>query len=187
MQIFLFYFSFSSYISGFALFAERRFTLNGVPLSPKQVGYAFAYFGLLGILIQGFLIGRLVKRIGERRVVLFGFLSSFLGYGALGFIHAPLWIALSGLFTSFGGGVLRPVLISEIAGAVDPRERGRVIGVTQSLQSVAQIGAPLLGTALIGRSLLMQWALLPALLNGVGFLLVVFQMMRSTENANAAD
>jgi multidrug resistance protein len=173
LEIFLFYFSFSLYVAGFALFAERRFTFGGLPLDARQVGYAFAYFGFLGIIIQGFSIGPLVKRFGERRVVLAGFWASLLGYGLLAFVQGPLWIALTGLFTGFGAGVLRPVLLSEITGQVSPRERGQVIGVNQSIQSLAQIGAPLMGTALIGAHALTTWALFPALLNGVGVILVL--------------
>ena len=84
-------------MAGFALFAERRFTFDGAALDAKQVGASFAWFGLLGIITQGLLIGRLVKVLDERTVVLLGFTTSFLGYGLLAFIHAPLWIALRGL------------------------------------------------------------------------------------------
>lgn len=180
LEIFLFYFSFSTYVSGFALFAERRFTYQGVPLDATHVGYAFAYFGFLGIIIQGFLIGRLVEKLGETRVVVLGFLCSFVGYGALAFIDGPLWIAITGLFTSFGGGVLRPVLISEIAGQVSPRERGGVIGINQSIQSLAQILAPLAGTSLIGAGLLPQWAILPSALSALGCVLVLARMRFQT-------
>ena len=177
-EIFLFYFSFSIYVSGFALFAERRFRYHGVPLDAKQVGYAFAWFGLLGIIVQGVLIGRLVKRFGERSVALSGFAASFIGYASIAFIRAPFWIGLTGLFSSYGGGVLRPVLISEIAGEVSPRERGSVIGVTQSIQSFAQIVAPLAGTALIAANSLYAWALSASILSGCGGLLVLNRMRR---------
>ena len=175
IQIFLFYFSFSIYVSGFALFSERRFQINGLPMDAKQVGYAFAYFGLLGIIIQGFMIGPLVKRFGQRRMVFAGFISSFIGYATLAFAGSPFLLALTGVFTSFGAGVLRPVLLSEITEEVNPRERGRVIGVNQSIQSLAQIVAPILGTALIGAALLPHWALVAGALNFLGIALVLIQ------------
>ena len=108
VQIFIFYFTFSAYIYGFALFAERRFTYAGKPLNPQQIGYAFAYFGLIGIILQGFLLGPLVRRFGERRLVLYSFTACIVGYLAYSFIDGPLWIAVPGLFTSFGNGILRP-------------------------------------------------------------------------------
>jgi MFS family permease len=83
VQIFIFYFTFSAYIYGFALFAERRFTYAGKPLNPQQIGYAFAYFRLLGIILQGFLLGPLVRRFGERRLVLYSFTACIVGYLAL--------------------------------------------------------------------------------------------------------
>ena len=185
-EIFLFYFSFSVYVAGFALFAERRLTLHGAPLDARQVGYAFAYFGFLGIITQLVLIGRLVKRFGERRVALFGFFSSLAGYGLLAFIHEPVWIAVTGIFTSFGGGVLRPVLLSEIAGKVGARERGSVIGVTQSIQSVAQIIAPLIGTALIGAAMLRGWALLPAIVSGLGGVMVLLRSLTGQSDSSVS-
>ena len=180
LQFFLFYLSFSSFQSGFALFAERRFTVNGVPLNTQQVGYAFSYFGFLGIIIQGFLIGRLVNRFGEKRLTQIGFLTSFIGYACLGLIHEPIWIMATGLFTSFGAGVLRPTLTSEISHQAQPHERGMVMGVNQSLQSIALIFAPLVSTAIIGHDLLAYWAWLPSVFSALGLLLIFVMRRRAT-------
>src|SRR5215469_17464433 len=68
-QFFAFTFAFSTFFSGFALFAERRFTYNGEPFGTKEVGYVFAFSGLIGVLIQGGGIGSLVKSFGESRLV----------------------------------------------------------------------------------------------------------------------
>jgi len=172
-QIFLFYFSFSAYMAGFALFAERRFRLGGLPLTPRQVGYAFAYFGLVGIVTQLFCIGKLVGKLGERRVAVLGFICSFIGYGMLCFVHTAAGIAISGALSSFGGGVLRPVLLSGIAGNVPSEERGVILGFTQTIQALAQIAAPLLSTALLAGTPLFAWALLPAIVSGLGLYAVI--------------
>ncbi|MEZ4409082.1 MAG: MFS transporter, partial [Polyangiales bacterium] len=57
LQFFSFAFSFAMFTSGFALFAERRFHWG-----PREVGYLFAYAGLLGIVLQGGVVAALVKR-----------------------------------------------------------------------------------------------------------------------------
>jgi MFS family permease len=116
-------------------------------------------------------MGRLVEKLGERKLARVGFISSTIGYILLSIIPNPFWIALTGLFTSFGGGVLRPALTSEIAGQVKPNERGRIMGVNQTLQSCAQIVAPLISTTMIQGAALFQWALLPALICFVGIVL----------------
>jgi DHA1 family tetracycline resistance protein-like MFS transporter len=183
VEIALFYFAFSAYISGFALYSERRFTVSGFPFTPKQVGYAFTYFGFLQIIVQAVLIGRVVEKWGERRVTLIGFACCFIGYGLFSFIHVPLWIVLTGLFTSFGAGVLRPVLTSEISGRVAPGERGTIMGVNQSLQSSAQILAPMLSTLLIQYANLSVWAFFPSLVCLLGVLIVMKHLKASQTQA----
>ena len=181
LRIFLYYISFAAYIAGFALFAERRFTLAGHPMNARQVGYAFAYFGLVGIITQLFCIGKMTETLGARRTAMAGFATSFLGYGVLGVIHNPWWILLAGALSSFGSGVLRPVLLSAIAGEVPPQERGGVIGVTQALQSFTQVVSPLASTALLASSTLAFWGLFPALINGFGLGLMFLGKTEDTE------
>jgi DHA1 family tetracycline resistance protein-like MFS transporter len=173
LQMLLFYFAFSAYVSGFALFAERRFTWHGIPLGPKQVGYLFAYFGFLGIILQGVLMGKLVKRFGERNLAWAGFSTCTVGYILLCLIHTPFWIIVTGLFTGFGNGVIRPVLMSEISRNVDRTEQGVVLGLNQSLNSVAQIVAPLIGTSLISHDMLNAWTLFPAALCLIALVLIM--------------
>src|SRR4029077_13589648 len=105
-QFFAFAFAFSTFMSGFALFAERRFSWNGHPFGPKEVGYVYAYVGFLGVILQGALIGRLVKKMGERNLVRAGFLMGSIGMAALGFTYGiPLLLVVSAL-ASIGMGAL---------------------------------------------------------------------------------
>jgi DHA1 family tetracycline resistance protein-like MFS transporter len=171
LEFLLFALCFSSFTSGFALFAERRFTWNGQPFGAKQVGYVFAYVGFLGIILQGGLIGRLVRWLGEPRLVKSGFLCTAIGYGALGFLHRiPDLLGISAL-ASYGTGVLRPAVTSLITQKASRQEQGVVLGLTQSLTSVAQILAPLLSGFLIGRDWLAAWALFAGGIAFCGFLL----------------
>jgi MFS family permease len=86
-QFLFFMLSFSTFISGFALFAERRFVWDGRPFGPREIGYLFAFVGFLGIILQGGLIGWLVRRFGEAALVMVGFLALVIGYVALGFAY----------------------------------------------------------------------------------------------------
>jgi DHA1 family tetracycline resistance protein-like MFS transporter len=157
-QFFLFAFSFALFTSGFALFAERRYTHAGLPFGPKQVGYVFAYAGFLGILLQGGIIGRLVKRFGEEKVIAQGFFASTLGYGILGASRTIPTLLGASTVSSFGSSALRPALTSLVTQRVGRHEQGVVLGLTQSLMSVAQIVAPLIAGMLIENGLLSSWA-----------------------------
>jgi MFS transporter, DHA1 family, tetracycline resistance protein len=169
-QWLLFSFSFATFISGFALFAERRYVWNGHPFGVREVGYIFAFTGFIGMIMQGGVVGRLVKWLGERRVVQIGFITSFLGDVAIGFTRSVgqlLWVAA---LSNIGGAGLRPALTSLITQRADKREVGVVIGLTQSLMSIAQITAPIISGILIERHLLTTWAVWAGVLSGLALL-----------------
>ena len=169
-QWLLFALSFSTFISGFALFAERRYIWNGHPVGVREVGYIFAFNGFVGIIMQGGLVGRMVKWLGEKRVVTLGFLTSMVGYAAVGFtysIGALLWVI--GL-TSIGAAGLRPALTSLITQKAGKREQGVILGLTQSLTSVAQITAPVVAGFLIQQRELRIWAIWAGVLSGLALL-----------------
>jgi MFS family permease len=170
-QFFAFAFSFAIFMSGFALFAERRFTWNGHPFGVKEVGYIFAYVGFLGIILQGGLIGRLVKRFGETKLVSCGFISATAGFALIGFMYHLPGLLVASTLASFGTGVLRPALTSLITQHAGREEQGIVLGLTQSLMSVAQIVAPVIGGFLIDRELLTTWAVTGAALSFAGVLI----------------
>ena len=170
-QWFCFAFSFATLISGFALFCERRFTWNGHPFGPKEVGYVLAYSGFLGIIMQGGMVGRMVKWMGEKNVVRLGFATGAAGYVLIGLSRTVGQLLGVNTFTAIGGGGLRPALTSLITQKADRREQGVVIGLTQSLMSIAQITAPLIGTELIQQHLLVVWGCWAALVSAIGLAL----------------
>jgi MFS family permease len=181
-QWLLFALSFSTFISGFALFAERRYFWNGHPVGVREVGYIFAFNGFIGMIMQGGLVGRMVKAMGEKKVVALGFATSMLGYAAVGFTYTIgqlLWVL--GL-SSIGGSGLRPALTSLITQKAGRREQGVIIGLTQSLTSIAQIAAPVLAGWLIQQHDLKIWAIWAGVLSGLA---LIFQPRADSRNTPA--
>lgn len=159
--------SFATFIAGFALFAERRYQWHGHAVGPREVGYIFAFNGFIGIIMQGGMVGKLVKWLGERRLVAIGFLGSLLGYAAIGFTYTIPQLLVVMLLTAIVGAGLRPAITSLITKQVERRQTGVIIGLTQSLTSIAQITAPPLAGFLIGRQWLTTWAVWAGVLAGL--------------------
>jgi MFS family permease len=168
LQFLFFITSFSLFISGFALFAERRFTYQGRPFGPREIGYVFGYVGFLGIVLQGGLIGRMVKRFGESMLVAAGFIALVIGYFGLGIASSFALLMFTGTLAAFGNGVIRPALTSLITQQAGRQEQGVVLGITQSLMSMASIVAPVVAGLLIERQMLKEWAWAAAGLAAVG-------------------
>jgi MFS transporter, DHA1 family, tetracycline resistance protein len=132
--------AFASFEATFALYSERRFGFT-----PATIGYMFAWIGVVLATVQGVLVGRVVKRIGERRLVP---LAIFVIGLALGFVpvagSVPLLAAVAGLL-AFGMGFNSPSMLSAISQLADARDQGSTLGVSQSLGSLARIIGPLWG------------------------------------------
>jgi len=159
------------FITGFPLFAERRFVWNSRPFGPKEVGYTYAYIGLLGVFLQGGLVGRLVKIFGERKLVRAGFFLAAVGMAAFGFTYGIPALLIVGGIASSGMGVIRPALTSLITQQAPRSEQGVVLGLTQSLASISSIVSPAIAGVLIDHAFLVPWALLAAVINAAALLL----------------
>jgi MFS family permease len=171
-QFLAFGFAFAMFTAGFALFAERRLVWHGVPFGPKQVGYTWAYAGFLGIFLQGPALGRMVKRFGERALNRVGFAAYAAGYTTLGFCFSIPVLILATTISAVGS-LVRPTLTSLITQATPREEQGVVLGLTQSLTSVAQIAGPPLAGFLIQRGMLTSWGLTAAGVALIGFVLAM--------------
>jgi len=149
---FLFIVAFSIMTTSFSLYTMFRFGYDAT-----HTGYLFAYVGLIAVIIQGGLIGRLVKRFGELPLVIFGafcfaislFAVPFVGPAAGGL--AALLVG-GGVF-SMGNSLATPALTSLASKSVGAGEQGAVLGVTQSVASLARAVGPFLAAVLINSSI----------------------------------
>lgn len=171
LQFLFFMLSFSLFISGFALFAERRYTWDGHAFGPREIGYVFGFVGLFGIILQGAFIGRLVKKYGEAPLVVAGFVAAAAGYFMLGVVTSTALLVITALISGFGNGVLRPALTSLITHQAERHEQGAVLGISQALTSMASIVAPAVAGVLIQHGQLTAWAWLAGCLAAIGWIL----------------
>ncbi len=141
------------------------------PWTAHEVGLLFMFSGFLGILLQGGLIGRLVKRFGEPPLIVAGFAAASLGYVMLGLAYTVTILLLVAVCSAFGNGVLRPVITSRITQVAGRHEQGVAIGISGSLSSFAMMLAPPTGGALIDHHHLLGWALVPASVTALGLLI----------------
>ena len=156
VRFFLFTFAFSAFTSGFALFAEQRFGWKA-----RDTGYLFTYAGFVGIILQGGLIGRLVKRYGEASLGLIAFAAAVIGYAMLGFAQTVVMLVIVATINGFGNGVLRPVLTSQITQKVGRHEQGVALGISGSLSSLAMTMAPPCGGIMLDHHATFLWAMVP--------------------------
>ncbi|HJP90578.1 MAG TPA: MFS transporter [Pyrinomonadaceae bacterium] len=145
---FLFVVAFSIMTTSFSLFTMFRYGYDA-----QHTGYLFAYVGLIAVIIQGGLIGRLVKRFGELPLVIVGALCFAISLFAVPFV-GPAAGGLAALLVgggvfSMGNSLATPALTSLASKSVGAAEQGIVLGVTQSTASLARAVGPSLAAILI--------------------------------------
>jgi DHA1 family tetracycline resistance protein-like MFS transporter len=149
---FLFIVAFSIMTTSFSLYTMFRFGYDA-----QHTGYLFAYVGLIAVIIQGGLIGRLVKRFGEMPLVIVGALCFAISLFAVPFVGPAAGglaaLLIGGGVFSMGNSLATPALTSLASKSVGPAQQGVVLGVTQSVASLARAVGPSLTAVLISSSI----------------------------------
>ena len=113
--------------------------------TPKILGLTFMASGISQILVQAFLVGPVVRRVGERGAVLLGAAFGTLGFVAYGLADRP-WLYLCAIPVFAMVGFLQPGVMGLMSRRVGSRQQGRLQGVNQSFMGVSSIvGPPLYG------------------------------------------
>jgi MFS family permease len=113
------------------------------------VGYLFAYCGIIGAFVQGGAIGRLVKKMGEPRLIAVSLFLVAISLALLPFIKGnwpDLLLALALL--AIGSSLTRPPVFGLISILTPAHEQGATIGVAQSAGSLARIVGPIFAATL---------------------------------------
>jgi MFS transporter, DHA1 family, tetracycline resistance protein len=146
LEFFAFTTAFSTLIGGLGLYLHARFKFD-----VDDTGYVYTLAGVVGGIVQGGLIGRLARTLGESKLALFGFACMAAGYLFLGAAyHVPTLVVLVTL-AAIGQAVTRPALTTLLTKSVGPHEQGEVLGTSQSLASISQIVGPVAAGWFIGR------------------------------------
>ena len=147
LTIFLTTFAFAQFESTLSLLTKR------LGLGDRHNFYVFAYIGFILTLAQGFLVRRFLPKIGEYRMGLIGVILMTVGLALIGvssqqtslaFLYAVLPV------TVIGFSATTPSLQALLSLSTADDEQGGILGVGQSMSSLARILGPLVGLSLIG-------------------------------------
>lgn len=121
-------------------------------LGSQQFGYTdfdngmlFGIMGIVSAIMQGFLMGKLTKMFSQLQLLIIGFTSLALGLALIPYGSTFLLMSLILGLMSVGTGALQPILLSLISQVTSEAEQGMVLGLNQSLSSLARVLGPLWG------------------------------------------
>ena len=143
---FLYWCSFAVCTTTFALFASRRFGFD-----VTHTGYVLAGFGLLGVIVQGGLVGIVVGRIGVLRTLLLGLIIAAAGWGLVAFSDTVPMFLLALIPAGVGVGLCNACIVTLVSHSGSKEEQGTVQGAAGALESLGRAIGPVWGHGALQR------------------------------------
>ena len=110
---------------------------------PLVNGLTLTWVGIMAAIVQGYLIRKIIPRIGERKAVIYGFALSatmFLMYG----LATQGWMLMVAITIGSLAGIAGPATQGIISGTVKASEQGKIQGALTSVLSISSFFSPLL-------------------------------------------
>ena len=134
----LFTIAFTAMEAMFPLFTQHTFGWGAV-----QNGYIFTYVGIVVVIMQGGLVGRLVKRWNERIILIAGLVTLACGLILLAFSIQLAWLLITLGLLSAGDGAVTPTISTLLSFSSPSDAQGETLGLAQGIAGLGRIVGPL--------------------------------------------
>lgn len=115
---------------------------------PLENGWSLAAVGVVSVVVQGFLMGRLLKRFPPQRLAIMGLISSAIAFVLWG-AATEGWMMYAVIGINLLGGTVAASVHSLISSAADSQSQGQTLGAVSSLGSLMAVFAPMVAAPLL--------------------------------------
>jgi len=139
-------------VTGFAAFEVTfaQFLHERLALPQSGVSFLFVYIGVLAAIVQGVLVGRATRWLGERRLVIGGLALGAAGLLLLASAHR-MGVVLTVLpALSLGVGMVMPSLSALVSRGAEADQQGLALGAFQGIASLARVVGPFAAEVALG-------------------------------------
>ena len=137
----LYSFAFILFESMFAIFVADRLGLDS-----RSRGFLLAYVGLLVALVQGGLVGFLVKKFDERKLTALSVIVAALSMLLYSFSNSVVYLMIMLFPLSIASGITSTLLRTLLTKSVPHEEAGGTLGLSSSAESLNRVIAPMVGS-----------------------------------------
>ncbi len=142
--------AFTIFQASFVLVMARNvFSESGLEDTQLAMALMFTWVGVLLVIIQGGLLGPLVKRFGEQRLMAVSSLLRIPAYVGMALAYSPFLLAFWAVPMAFGNGLGQPSQQSLLSRFAPPTMRGQLLGILGATNSLALVLGPLLAGLLL--------------------------------------
>ena len=115
---------------------------------PLENGWSLAAVGVVAAIVQGLLLGRILRVVSPRRLAVMGLISSTFAYAMWG-AATQSWMMFAIIFVNLLGATVGATIQSIISSAADAHDQGKTLGAVGGLNSLMAVMAPPIGATLL--------------------------------------
>jgi len=154
------------------------FTARRAAFGPKEIGLLFTVLGIIAVIIQGGLIGRLSKRFGDMNLMKGGLLISAVGLILILFASNMISLLLTSAIYHIGTSLIGPSS-SSLVTQYSKQNQGASLGIMQSFGSLGRIAGPVTG------GILYEFDILIPYITGAFILVIVYLIINANQHTLA--
>lgn len=139
MVLFVWAFALSNLQVSIPLFASDMLNMRA-----EHIGYFFTALAIISVIVQGYLLPRIVRLLGERNTIILGLVSMSVGLVIVPLVPSLYLLVLSYMFLGFGSALNRPTAEGVISRNSEIGQ-GSTMGIAQSFESLGRVFGPLIG------------------------------------------
>jgi multidrug resistance protein len=130
--------AFAGYTVALPLYAGARFGWH-----ERELGWFFTIVGFIAALVQGYLFGRIVKKVGDRALVIAGALGMAISIGVVPWLSSPATLYAWTVVLAFSNSVASPAATGLVSRLSDAHEQGTMLGAAQAMAALGRLTGPI--------------------------------------------
>lgn len=127
------------------LYGFQPFTMNVLKISSVQNALLFTLFGIVGLISQTFLVGKVSKKFGSKKSFTFSLFFTALSFLIMFFSHSIVLFVIASIILGIFNSMVQTLLPAILSQEADAKSQGSVMGLNASYQSIGMIFGPILG------------------------------------------
>lgn len=139
--------AFAVFVLGF-----QSFTNDVLHLSPTNIALLFTLFGVIGLIMQGFAVGKLVKKFGDVPMMIAGLAILVVGMIGMGAVTSLVPFVFFSCVFAVGNAFPGAVVSTLLSKHTKKEDQGGILGINQSYVSLGSIAGPLVGGFLTSKA-----------------------------------
>lgn len=127
------------------IYGFQPFTMNVLKITTTQNAQLFTLFGVIGLIAQTLIVGRISKLLGMKKAFMSSMLVTAVSFFLMYLSHSLPMFILSMIILGIANSVAQTLIPSILSREADEKSQGTIMGLNSSYQSLGMIAGPILG------------------------------------------